>query len=292
VAAYPLMKAADPAAVVLAGGSGACATGNGNYNPRDWLDIMYSHGAKGYFDGLAHHPYCWSGDFTASQMCPLAPNDWNMWTIMFQDYPSPDSIYTTDGRSLRTIMSENGEPDKAIWMTEFGAPSSDQSYLDETNQARELQDAYTWLSTQRGDWYGPLFWYEFRDPGYVINPATVEYFGLERADSYQKQVYGLFTQLSVAAASPSPSPSPSSTMTPTTSPTPTPKPSSTSVVTPTTTATPAPVLGDMNSDNRVNIFDVSYLLSKWGTADSRADLNHNGIVDIFDLSKLLSVWTG
>lgn len=33
------------------------------------------------------------------------------------------------------------------------------------------------------------------------------------------------------------------------------------------------VMGDLNNDGNVNIFDMSILLSKWGTADAIADLN-------------------
>jgi hypothetical protein len=83
---------------------------------------------------------------------------------------------------------------------------------------------------------------------------------------------------------PTPSVTPSITPTPTLPPTPLP----TLSVTPTPTAKTA----DMTGDGHINVFDLSYLLSKWGTNDSKADLNSSGTVDIFDLSNLLSHWTG
>lgn len=46
--------------------------------------------------------------------------------------------------------------------------------------------------------------------------------------------------------------------------------------------------GDVNNDNKVDIFDLSLLLSKWNTSDNNCDINDNGVVDIFDLSALLS----
>jgi hypothetical protein len=49
-------------------------------------------------------------------------------------------------------------------------------------------------------------------------------------------------------------------------------------------------VGDLNGDNQVNIFDLSALLSVWGTNDQSADLNASGNVDIFDMSILLSNW--
>lgn len=50
--------------------------------------------------------------------------------------------------------------------------------------------------------------------------------------------------------------------------------------------------GDINNDGKVNVFDLSALLSNWGTSNANADLNHDGTVNVFDLSLLLSHWTG
>ncbi|HWB38627.1 MAG TPA: Ig-like domain-containing protein [Candidatus Saccharimonadales bacterium] len=52
---------------------------------------------------------------------------------------------------------------------------------------------------------------------------------------------------------------------------------------------PPPISGDLNADHKVNIFDLSILLSHWGGHGS-GDFNKNGRVDIFDLSVLLSHW--
>jgi hypothetical protein len=49
-------------------------------------------------------------------------------------------------------------------------------------------------------------------------------------------------------------------------------------------------IGDVNGDGKVNIADLSYILSKWNTADTIADLNKDGKVNINDLSILLSNW--
>jgi hypothetical protein len=55
-------------------------------------------------------------------------------------------------------------------------------------------------------------------------------------------------------------------------------------------SSPTTKVGDLNHDGSVNIFDLSILLSKWGTTDATSDLNHNNTVDVFDLSILLSKW--
>ena len=48
--------------------------------------------------------------------------------------------------------------------------------------------------------------------------------------------------------------------------------------------------GDVNLDRRVDIVDLSILLSKWGSGATDADRSGNGRVDIVDLSILLSDW--
>src|SRR5664279_1876043 len=52
----------------------------------------------------------------------------------------------------------------------------------------------------------------------------------------------------------------------------------------------ATLVGDLNNDNVVNVFDLSVLLTNWGKAGVPADLNNSGSVDVFDLSILLSNW--
>jgi len=52
----------------------------------------------------------------------------------------------------------------------------------------------------------------------------------------------------------------------------------------------ATLVGDINNDGVVNVFDLSILLSKWGTSNAAADLNSDGSVNVFDLSTLLSHW--
>lgn len=56
------------------------------------------------------------------------------------------------------------------------------------------------------------------------------------------------------------------------------------------TGTQAGKLGDINRDSRIDIRDLSILLSRWKTTYQSADLNTDGKVDIRDLSILLSRW--
>jgi chitodextrinase len=50
---------------------------------------------------------------------------------------------------------------------------------------------------------------------------------------------------------------------------------------------PPPIIGDLNGDHKVNIYDLSILLSHFNKPGA-GDFNNNGKVDIFDLSILLS----
>ncbi|TVQ53582.1 MAG: hypothetical protein EA377_07680, partial [Phycisphaerales bacterium] len=54
------------------------------------------------------------------------------------------------------------------------------------------------------------------------------------------------------------------------------------------------ILGDLNNDGVVNVFDLLLLLEGWGTcADPEncpADLNNDGVVNVFDLLLLLENW--
>ena len=58
--------------------------------------------------------------------------------------------------------------------------------------------------------------------------------------------------------------------------------------------TPLPTYakGDLNKDGKVNIFDLSILLSNWGKNVSAYELGGDTTINIFDLSVMLSNWTG
>ncbi len=61
------------------------------------------------------------------------------------------------------------------------------------------------------------------------------------------------------------------------------------------TPPPTTVNGDVNGDGKVNVFDLSTLLSNWGKSGAsrtQGDLTGDGNVGVFDLSTLLGNWTG
>jgi len=95
-AAYPAVKAADPSAKVVFGGTAA--------NDYDFLAGAYAAGAKGNFDVLATHPYPYCGS--------NGPTD----VRMNGKRISKDSFLGY--REMRRTMEENGDQ-KPIWITEL-----------------------------------------------------------------------------------------------------------------------------------------------------------------------------
>ncbi|NYH14496.1 hypothetical protein GGD41_001724 [Paraburkholderia bryophila] len=164
--AYPVIKQANPGAYVYAGGSSGCTTAPNNgtgalpskgiaglvnstnpsypaptqWDPRDWLAVMYADGAQGYFDALSHHPYCFSDDWqSAPNQCPSTtlnssfPQYSNAFNIMWHTFTSPsygwpsgsgNTFASYTGTSLRDQMSAHGDGAKPIALTEFGAPTT------------------------------------------------------------------------------------------------------------------------------------------------------------------------
>ena len=82
-----------------------------------------------------------------------------------------------------------------------------------------------------------------------------------------------------------------STNTPQITPTPTPTPSLTPTPTPSASPCPKALLGDINCDGLVNLFDYNILVGNFGKtvpANTQGDLDGNGVVNLFDYNTLVS----
>jgi Cellulase (glycosyl hydrolase family 5) len=171
---YPLIKQADPDTKVLTGGLGG-TTGNGVVGGDEYLADLYKDGAKPYFDGVSYHPYTY----------PLLPSD--------------DSGDRSWSRMLhaRAVMVANGDADKQIWITEFGAPTSGSGSVSQTQQAAIMRDAYRlWAGYS---WAGPLCWFDFRDKG-TDTSAKSNFFGLYTKDGQPKLALTEYQSLARSAA--------------------------------------------------------------------------------------------
>lgn len=182
-AAYPVIKSVDPNAKVLTGGTAPAYTDGTNYWPADWVAAIYANGGKGYFNAIAHHPYCFPA-------MPGDPEPWSSWYLTYASQPRYEYQGNHGGGpSIRKVMKDNGDGLKKIWGTEFGAPTNGPGYINEAEQAETIRRGYSlW---ENYDWAGPLFVYEARD--YGTNPDDREnFFGLLRYDFSQKPAYSVY----------------------------------------------------------------------------------------------------
>lgn len=144
---------------VMAGGMtvGNSNSSTGYIGPMEFLERMYRSGAKGYFDGVSHHPY---------GIYARAFRD-NSWANMIGDVVAPG----TGEKTLYQIMSENGDGNKKIWPSEVGL---DAAYpgVDETKQANVISQILGWY--QKSDIFGPLILYQAKDRKPYITSGVVD----------------------------------------------------------------------------------------------------------------------
>jgi hypothetical protein len=136
-AAYPAVKAADPGATVLFGGTFG--------NDGGYIAAAYQAGAKGYFDAMAVHPY--------SGASPPEATDGG-----YAGFPGY--------RGIRNLMLAWGD-DKPIWLTEFGWSTTSAANgvgygaAGEATQADYLTRAYR--LTDEDPYVQVAIWYNFRN---------------------------------------------------------------------------------------------------------------------------------
>lgn len=167
VAAYAAIKSVDPSAVVLSGGLSPATDTSTSYDPRTFLTDMYADGAQGSFDGLGDHPYTY----------PLSPGDNNAgsaWSQMSQTSPS-----------LRSIMAENGDSAKKIWITEYGAPTSGPNSVGESAQSTDLAQAIS--QVKQLTWIGSFYIYTWSDLSTLADADNG--FGVMTETNTQKPAY-------------------------------------------------------------------------------------------------------
>jgi polysaccharide biosynthesis protein PslG len=165
-AAYSAIKAADPSSMVLSGGLAPASDTSTTYDPRTFLQDMYADGAKGSFDGVAVHPYSF----------PATPDDyesWSAWTQMSQTSPS-----------LRSIMAQNCDGAKKLYITEYGAPTSGSGAVSDSEQSTMLTEAIT-QATSLG-YIGSLYIYTWND---ITDSSSNDGYGLLNSDDSQKPAY-------------------------------------------------------------------------------------------------------
>ena len=178
--AYTAIKTADPSAfVVSAGLSPYGALGDVSQramNPLTFLERMYAAGARGSFDALGWHPYNFGG---------IGFHPASAWSQVAETKPS-----------ARSIMVANGDGDKQIWGTEFGAPTgSAGDAVSDAAQAQLVTAGYAKWKTW--SFAGPLFWFSFRDAG-TNKSDREDNFGLLRYDFSPKPSFAAYQRAAAA----------------------------------------------------------------------------------------------
>lgn len=185
-ASYISAKTAKPSLAVLSTGMVPAVTSLPNTeSPTDFLQGIYTAGAKDYFDAVGFHPY----SYPDAPSVPYAGGTPNGWQTMEQTTPS-----------LRDVMTSNGDSIKRIWPTEWGAPTAgDTTHVTEQQQGDDYTlDALKRLAQKA--WSGPSFIYSPRDLG--TGPTVADFFGLTDRNWNPKPGYWAYRSL----ANPRPSP--------------------------------------------------------------------------------------
>ena len=136
--AYTTVKAIDPSITVVLGGLTARAT--------DFLSSLYSAGAKNYFDVMAFHPY----------IQPHSPSEtWETGGVL--GFGTTKHSFSRRIDAMRSVMSDNGDGSKPIWLTEVGWPTTGNSSVSEANQALYTTNA---MAIAKSKGIGKYFVYE------------------------------------------------------------------------------------------------------------------------------------
>jgi hypothetical protein len=108
---------------------------------------MYAAGVGGFFDAAAAHPYVSPTGIDADPV-----NGWS------------------DVGRMHDVMVAHGDGDKKIWLTEFGATTSDSPEgVSQAEQAKQITDLLA--AAAATDYSGPAFIYSIRDED-ALNPAS------------------------------------------------------------------------------------------------------------------------
>lgn len=179
---YPAIKQVDPSATVITGGLAPSGTDEG-IPQLQFLQQLYDHGARPYFDGVGYHPYSYPvpASYRAS---------WSAWSMMSLTQPS-----------FRSIMTAAGDSNKKIWATEYGAPTGGPGAIattsnynldgspDHVTESLQAVMAIDMVKTASASpWLAVTFWYAYQDP--PPTTGTIEdYFGLIRSNGQPKPAY-------------------------------------------------------------------------------------------------------
>jgi hypothetical protein len=133
------IRAVDPAATIVTGGTSPARDSVSSVSPLTWLRALYANGTKDWFDAIGHHPY------VDADMGPDSTDPGNPWHQMAG---SPGN--------MRSIQAANGDSATRIWATEVGCRQSLGRCEQRLGRAVALWRTYPWA--------GVLTWFTYWDP--------------------------------------------------------------------------------------------------------------------------------
>ena len=145
--AYDASKRANSSSITISAGLSPAVNKDGNIAPYDFVKSMYEYGTEGKFDALGFHPYCYHRSFN----CPTEYAYWSAWSQMSK---------TSD--NIRDLILSNGDGNKKIWITEFGAPIKGKNSISKDQQAEMVKNVHHEVSSV--DWIGSVYCYSLQDP--------------------------------------------------------------------------------------------------------------------------------
>jgi len=183
-AAYPAIKAADPAATVVLGA-----------NSPQWLTELYADGIKGYFDADAIHT-----DTSCNVTSPYI-YEYN------RDTTTINRFFFLGFTGVHQIMAAHGDAAKPIYMTEIGWSSTTAECssgkwagqklagVTQATQATYLTQAYHCLAQPQYSYIKAAMWFELYNNG--SSTAPLDNFGLLNANYTPKPAFSAFQQESL-----------------------------------------------------------------------------------------------
>jgi hypothetical protein len=179
-AAYPAAKAGNADVPVLAGAFAFSDVG--------FLDKLYDQGIKGYYDGIAMHPYNeWR-----------APND--LWQPQWKEYAFLPGI-----QSIRDAQAAHGDS-APLWFTEFGwttCRSGSPWCVSEEQQASYVPMTFALLNSPDYSYVKAAVAYNLRDKGTNLDDQESN-FGLVKRDFTPKPAFAALKAQLAGSGSPAP----------------------------------------------------------------------------------------
>jgi hypothetical protein len=194
-ASYPVIKAADPNAIVISGAPTPTGVNDPNIAERDltYLQQMYSYQngvVKSYFDVLGAHnePYANPPDQTvANHTLPSYANDTSFFFRQVEDY--------------HNLMVQVGDGSKQIWETEIGydantmAPAGYSGWtVSEQQQATYLVQLFQYARANY-PWLGAIFVWNLNFQVVVPQPDEKWGFGVVRFDYSARPAYSALASM-------------------------------------------------------------------------------------------------